>query len=348
MSIKRISLQSSHLALPRANREALRKGIDLLRRPNYLDRLFKYPDTRGDANLLHDIERITPNWDGQTLVTQSATQALSLALRLVGERKRVALYIPSYFGTIRKAKELRQIIKPWNTVEELSKLGEFDAIVLTSNHTPPSGISFSEHNKRKIAEIVRKNNAWLIEDNVYEPLWFKREPSPIQTIPDKTIRIGSFSKMVSPAFRLGFMRASPDVLNKIRSMKITDDLSTSLPVQLIVRPALTKKMLDNLRKKFHKRSKLLRKGLEKGLNIIIPKPDGGPFLCLKLPKKVNPKNLQEEVAKKGLYIDTNEHQYPEGHQPNQVVRLHIGAIKKKDIPRAVRILISSIKKLKTK
>lgn len=335
-----ISLQSSHLVLPKANREALEQdGLAALR--NGFDGLFDYPDTKGHPGLREDIERITPNWDGDTLVTSSATQALSLALNLMGRGKKVALYVPSYFAAIRQAKELNQEVKTWETVDELDSLGDFDAVVLTSNHTPPSGISFTNSEKQRIADITQRNDAWLIEDNAYEPLWFKTPPKPIEADPDKTIRIGSLSKIAGPGFRLGFIRATADVLRKIRSMKITSELSTPLPSQLIVRPALEDDKLQNLRTELHQRSAKLRGGLQDRAEIEIPEPEGGPYLRLDLPDGVEAKGLQSRAQSKGLSLDTNEHQYPDGRARDHI-RLHCGAIEESDVDRAIEILGDSI------
>ena len=341
-----LSLQSSHLILPKANRDALQlEGLTALR--GRFNELFDYPDTQGDSGLREDIERITPNWDGDTLITSSATQALSLALNLVGRGKKLALYVPSYFAAIRQANELNQEIKTWSTVEELESLGDLDVVLVTSNHTPPSGTSFTNEEKERIASVAQKNKSWLIEDNAYEPLWFDHAPKPIKADPNKTIRVGSLSKIAGPGFRLGFIKAKEEVLKQLRSMKITSELSTPLLSQVVVRPALRYDELQILRDELHRRSDRLREGLNSIARTEIPKPDGGPYLKLALPARVEPKELQACTASRGLKIDTNEHQYPDGRQRDHI-RLHCGAIEKANIDQAVEILEGSINEVQVK
>ena len=338
-----ISLKSRHLVLPGGSTDVLRQGVINL--GNEVERLLDYPSSKGDDNLRQDLKKITPNWSGDVLVTGSATQALSLALSLIGKGKTIALHVPAYFSIIQQAKELKQNILAWETIDELEKLGKVDAIITTSNHTPPASISLSMTEKQRIADISKKHNAWVIEDNAYEPLWFNQDPLPIPVDADRSIRIGSLSKIAGPALRLGFIRASDEILELIRQKKITNELSTSLAPQIIVRPSLTTSNLDNMRRTLHQRADHLREGLEHHTKVPIPKPDGGSYLRLDLPANCDPHTLAQVAEKKGLLIDTNKDQYPD-EVVRPWLRLHCGAIATENIPEAADILHRSIEELR--
>ncbi len=337
-----LSLKSCSLVLPETNLAALRKGaIELIEN---IDQLLHYPNSRGDENLRNDIKRITPNWHGEVLITGSATKALASTLEeVVGEGKTIALKVPAYFTLIQQAKKLKQTILPWETMEDLERLKNFDAVIVTSNHTPPASLSLTKDEKKKIADLARKNKAWVIEDNVYEPLWFEKPGEPIPADADRSLRIGSFSKTSAPGLRLGFIRANDEILDLIRKPKIIGELSTTLPAQLMVRASLRDENLGNWRKTLHKRADLLRINLEDRTEIQIPEPDGGSYLRLDLPKDCDPHTLAKATEEQGLQIDTNEKQYTDGIvRPH--LRLHCGAIDEKDIPQAAEILARAIKK----
>lgn len=338
-----ISLQSRRLAPSEMSLRALGKGIEDLKKN--ISQLLDYPGSKGDSGLREDVKRITPNWHGDVLITNSATQALSSTLSFIGTGKTIAVQVPAYFAIFDQAKKLKQRIVSWETVDQLEKLRNYDAIITTSNHTPPSSVSLTASDKERIANFAKKHSAWVIEDNAYEPLWFNHEPLPIPTDPDRSIRIGSFSKISGPGLRLGFSRATDEILDSIRKAKIADELSTSLAPQLIVSPSLTADNLDNWKETLRTRATLLGKDLEAKTRIEIPKPDGGSYLRLDLPKGCDPHTLAKACEDQDLLIDTNEHQYSDG-KPRPYIRLHCGAIDEKDISQAAEILTKSINKVK--
>ncbi len=335
-----ISLQSRRLALPESNLQALKQGaLDLA---EHSERLLDYPSSRGDDDLRMDIKRITPNWQGDVLVTESATSALSLSLALIGKGKKIAVQVPAYFMLFDQVNSCKQELQTWETLDELRALGAVDAIITTSNHRPPSSVSLTTIEKQQIADLARKHQAWVIEDNAYEPLWFNQEPTPIPADTDRSIRIGSLSKFVAPALRLGFIRANDEILNAIRARQITDKLSVNLPSQIMARPSLEAEVLDNWKKTLHQRADHLRTGLTAKTRSSIPEPDGGSYLRFDLPAQCDPETFAQIVAAKGLLVDPNAHQYPD-KQARPYIRLHCGAIDSKDIPQAIDIISESIK-----
>jgi DNA-binding transcriptional MocR family regulator len=336
-----LSLQSNTVLLPDetlAELEAALRGIDVRRAATYAD-------TWGDAGLREDVKRLTPNWTGEALIASSATQALMLSLQLVGRSKVLAIQVPCYFGVLRQAKELLMTVKPWQTVEELEGLGPVDVILLTSNLTPPSGQSMATMEKQLVANVATLHDAWVIEDNAYEPLWFETPPVPVPVNPARSIRIGSLSKIVSPDFRVGFVRAEKTVLEGLRARKITMELSTPRFIQEAARAGVTPRALVRWRLELKSRSQALLSGLL-ALGISAPVPDGGPYIRLPLLKGVSIPALAALCAKNGLLIDENQHQYPDGEN-RPYLRLHCGSIREADVPAAIRSLKRSLDEICT-
>ena len=335
-----LSLQSNTVLLPDETLTELDvalKSIDV-RRPA------SYGDTWGDAGLREDVKRLTPNWTGEALITGSATQALMLSLQHVGHDKTIAIQVPCYFGVLRQAKELGMNVKPWQTVDELEQVGAIDAVLLTSNLTPPTGYSLPNADKQRVAHLARQYDAWVIEDNAYEPLWFEKPPTPIPADPARSIRVGSLSKTVSPDFRVGFIRAEKDTLDALRARKITMELSTPRFIQEAARAGITDQALDRWRSTLKSRAETMQQALVKAFGVSIPMPEGGPYVALPLPEDMDATELATKCKENGLLIDGNQHSYPDG-QNRPYLRLHYGSIREEDIPQAVKILHASFKEL---
>lgn len=319
--MRAISLQSSHIDIPAPTRDALQGALQEAAQ-DIGTILQDYPDTWGDAILRQRIDAMTPEWDGEVLMTGSATQALNLALKTVGEGKRIAINIPAYFGVLRSAQAMNMEVLTWENVAQLEAIGPVDAVLMTSNFTPPTGQSFSNSDKARIAGFARKHDAWVIEDNAYDPLWRDKFPSPVPSDPARAIRLSSLSKIVSPALRLGFIKAGPQAMNAIRSHKITMDLSSSIIPQIMARAAVTPDILKRFRDEMQTRSDVLRAALAP-TGLRIPMPQGGPFVCLNLPPYAAAQAVQARLAKMGLKVDLNGHYFADG-KDRPFIRLNAG------------------------
>lgn len=328
-----LTLQSNTVILPDETLDELSAALSAIdiRRPA------SYADTWGEPHLRDEVKSLTPHWTGEALITGSATQALMLALQYVGRTKVLALQVPCYFGVLRQAKELGMVVKPWQSVDELEGAGGFDAVILTSNLTPPHGLSLSDDDKNRVAALAEGSGAWVIEDNAYEPLWFYSPPRPISVDPALSIRIGSLSKVVSPDFRVGFVRAAGPTLEALRARKITMELSTPRFVQEVARVGITERALDRWRNELKSRSDTLRAAVMEAFDIEVARPDGGPYIALPIPDAADLTPLVSCCREGGLLIDDNRHHYPDT-QNRPHVRLHAGSIRTEEIARAIGIL----------
>lgn len=335
-----LSLQSNTIILPKETLTEMTKA----KNDFDIDKPAFYPGSWGSSALREDVKRLTPNWTGEALITGSATQALMLSLQHVGRGKTLAVKVPSYFGVLRQAEELGMNVKPWQTVEELETLGAVDAVLLTSNLTPPTGQSLPDDDKKRVADFARKHDAWVIEDNAYEPLWFDKAPTPIPTDPARIIRVGSLSKTASPDFRVGFIRADNDTLEAIRNRKITAELSTPRLIQEVARAAVTEQAITRWRNTLKSRAETMQRALVKAFNVDVAMPEGGPYMALPLPENTDIDALVAQCKSNNLLIDDNRHQYPDD-QNRPYLRLHFGGIREENIQQAVDTLHASFKEL---
>lgn len=328
-----LSFQSSKLIPLKSMDEIFKKSI------MECDFEYDYPNPSGNDRLIRQIKELHPHWEGNVLVTNSATEATYLALSLLAG-KTLALNVPSYFGVLRQIKELNINVLEWETVDDLEKLDSFDGILLTSNFTPPTGRSFSDDDKNKIAKIADKQKAIVIEDNAYEFLSYSVEKLTAVKA-DKTIRINSFSKVLTPNLRIGFLIAEESLFKKIRSKKITMNLSSSGISQSIISNILDNKMfIKEWQNEIKARAFEVKKCVKKHFKIDVDVFDGGSFI--RLPITNIP--ISEFVLKAkeiGILIDDNKNQYI-NNESKPYIRLHLGAIEKQDIDKAIKKLSTII------
>lgn len=330
-----LSFQSSKIKTIESIEAALKFSL------NEIDWSFDYPNPSGLEELRSSIKTLHPHWSGEVLMTNSATEATYLALSQLEEGMTLALNVPSYFGVIRQAKDLGLNIVEWTNIKELKKITSIDCILLTSNFTPPTGCSFSDKDKAEIALIANNQDALVIEDNAYEFLSYENKA--LTSInAKKVIRINSFSKLLTPNLRMGFLMAKKELLSKIRSKKITMNLSSSGISQQIINEVLKdQSLIRQWSNELSQRYDVAFREIEASFDIKLKKANGGSFISLPLKQGIDLEKTIIECKKNGLLIDNNNAQYLSGYSL-PYIRLHLGAIKANEIKKAIKIIKNSL------
>jgi len=104
------------------------------------------------------------------------------------------------------------------------------------NFQNPSGNSYSDENRKEVADILSGTGTLLIEDDPYGDLRYlgSAKTSFKTLIPDNTVLLGSFSKTAVPGFRLGWIAAPEPLMSKLIIAKQAADLHTSTFTQHIL------------------------------------------------------------------------------------------------------------------
>ena len=104
------------------------------------------------------------------------------------------------------------------------------------NFQNPSGITYSAENREKVATLLEGSNTIFVEDDPYGELRFIGEkiPSMKSYLSDNTILLGSFSKIVSPGMRLGWICAKNEIMEKLIIAKQAADLQSNYFAQRVV------------------------------------------------------------------------------------------------------------------
>jgi 2-aminoadipate transaminase len=163
------------------------------------------------------------------------------------------------------------------------------------NFQNPSGISYSEENRIGVANLVEGRDMILIEDDPYGELRFlgAGKTSFCQLVPDNTVLLGSFSKIVAPSFRIGWTVAGDEIMEKLVVAKQASDLHTSYFCQRVILQYLKDNDIDEhielIRKAYGKQRDAMIAAIRQYFpeEVEYTQPEGGMFLWIALPERLS-------------------------------------------------------------
>jgi len=280
----------------------------------------------------------------------------------INENDSVIMEEPGYLGAIQAFSMYRPAFK---SVPLLNEGIDCDILAATlkkcsaklmyvvPNFQNPSGLSYTAENKAKVAELLSATDTLLIEDNPYGELRFKGAPSPgfVQYLPNQTIMLGTFSKIVVPSFRLGWIVAPPEITNKIIVAKQAADLHTNFFCQLILNEYFNE--FDNalhikrVSEAYGKQCNAMVEAIKRYFpeNVKSTNPDGGMFLWVTLPEGLSSTRLLTETQKQNVIFVPGNQFYT--HNPAEVntLRLNFSCSNEEVIKRGIKIIGDCIREL---
>jgi len=215
-------------------------------------------------------------------------------------------YIPVHIGKGgMKIEELEEKLKK-------NKNKPIDLIYTVPTFQNPSGVTMSLEKRKHLLEIARKYNLIIVEDDPYSELRYSGKPVPSIKSLDKddiVLYTSTFSKILSPGFRLGWAIANEEIIQKIVIAKQGADLCTNTFVQWIaeeyLRSGLVDKQIPKIKKMYEKKRDLMLEALEKYFpeGCKWTRPDGGMFLWVTVPHRIDTKKMfQEAIKEKVAYV----------------------------------------------
>lgn len=220
----------------------------------------------------------------EILITTGSQQSFDLIGKMFIKNE-VSLDKSSYIGAISAFKILNIKMNEFNDVSDIKKkLKRKSALYCMSEFSNPTSLSYSEEEKSEVLEALRKKDAFLIEDAAYSLLSFDSKISrPISVSYDKSFHLGSFSKIIAPGLRVGFIRAKKEYINKLLIAKEALDLHTSTLIQMILSQYLKQNdifaHLKKVRNDYKSRMEFMASCFEKHIpSFTFSKPKGGMFI----------------------------------------------------------------------
>ncbi len=219
------------------------------------------------------------------------------------------------------------------------------------NFQNPTGITYSRQKRQKIADILKNHETILIEDNPYGEIRFMGEDlPPIKSFLEKSVLLGSFSKIVSPGMRLGWVVAGKEVMEKLVTAKQASDLHSNYLSQRIVHQYLrdyeVETQLEKIRKMYKRQRDLMIAMIGKYFphDVEYTQPEGGMFLWVTLPDGLSSMELFNRALKEKVAFVPGEAFYTDNPQKN-TLRLNFSNSDDEKITEGVRRLGTAIKNL---
>lgn len=259
-------------------------------------------------------------WDvsaDQVLITTGSQQGLDLVAKvLIDEGSTVLVETPTYLGALQAFTPMEPNIVSVDSDAEgvdvddlVKKAPGARFLYVLPNFQNPTGRSMSEARRAALVAAAKTAGLPIVEDNPYGDLWFDQPPPKPLTArnPEGCIYLGSFSKVLAPGLRLGYVIAPKAIMPKLLQAKQAADLHSPSFNQRMVSEVLKDGFLDRhvptIRALYKSQCHAMLEALQKdmaGLDVVWNSPDGGMFLWVRLPEGMNAVELLPKAVDKGV------------------------------------------------
>jgi 2-aminoadipate transaminase len=253
----------------------------------------------------------------QVLITTGSQQGLDLVAKvLIVEGSKVLVETPTYLGALQAFTPMEPAIVSVDSDAEGVDVDDLVAkaqgarfLYVLPNFQNPTGRSMSEARRAALVARAAAIGLPLVEDNPYGDLWFDQPPPKPLTArnPDGCIYLGSFSKVLAPGLRLGYVIAPSAIMPKLLQAKQAADLHSPSFNQRMVSEVLKDGFIDRhvptIRALYKSQCHAMLEALQKemaGLDVVWNSPDGGMFLWVRLPEGMNAVELLPKAVDKGV------------------------------------------------
>ncbi len=278
----------------------------------------QYGGGQGDLRLREQIQEIM-ELDGvhgsveDIMITTGSQHALELLADLFLDAGDVVLVeAPSYVGAVgifrHKEAHIEHVftdndgISPEALAEAADRLAEagkkVKLLYLVPNFANPSGVTLSAERRQQVIQVCKERGILIIEDNPYGLLYFENQPPKALRAFDSegVVYLGSFSKILSPGLRVGYVLAPPAIREKLVLANESAILSPATFAQMLVSEYLSisdwKGQINTYRKLYQEKRDAALEALQQYLpRVETTRPNGGFFLWLTLPEGLNSKEM---------------------------------------------------------
>lgn len=299
----------------------------------------------------------------QVLIVSGSQQALDLIGKIFLDKgSRVLVERPTYLGALQAFAPMEPEPVGVASDEEGMLVDDFAAQVGTGadkarfayvlpNFQNPTGRTMSEARRQALVDKARELDIPLLEDNPYGDLRFEGEsPLPLAARnPEGVFYMGSFSKVLAPGLRLGFVVAPKSVYAKLVQAKQAADLhSPSFNQRLVaevMKDGFLQKHIPTIRTLYKNQRDAMLRALEQemtGLNVTWTRPVGGMFLWVQLPEGMDAEKLLPLAVERGMAFVPGAPFFPDRPQRN-CLRLSYVTVSPEQIAQGITALAAAIR-----
>lgn len=211
----------------------------------------------------------------------------------------------------------------------------------------PTGITMSDEKRKKVYELCQKYDVMIFEDNPYSELRFAGESKkPIKALDTdgRVVYSGSFSKVMAPAFRLGFVVFNKALTSRFTVAKQCTDVHSTVLFQYIVNTYMMKydyeAHIAHTRDIYRRKCDLMLGEMEKKFHssVVFNRPEGGLFVMAFLPEGMDSYPFVQEGIKRGVYCVPGVAFMVDADKPNNGFRMNYSTPSDEQIVKGVDIL----------
>ena len=334
----------------------------------------QYGPTNGLPSMLESLETYLekkgfPVKENRLMMTTGSLQAIHiLAKAFIDPGDNVLVENPSFIGALSafRSYEANLVSVPLTDVgidiEQLKiKLENTRPkpkfLYYCPNFHNPAGIIYSMEVKQQMIGLLKDQDIVLIEDDVYSDLYFYEEDVPkmklIKAMNPEGIDVcftGSFSKILGPGLRLGWMLVPDHIYRKCELIKQSIDACSPSISQVIadkfVRGGYIYDYTASVRQEYKKRGLAMIEVLEKNLPsyVTFEKPRGGFYIWLHLPEGTDATLILQKALEKGVVFVTGKTFDPDGKK-NDAMRVSFCNTDEAAIQKGIPLLAEAIREV---
>lgn len=239
--------------------------------------------------------------------------------------------------------------------EKVNADDRYKFFYFTPNFHNPAGTLYSAEDKKKIIQIMNNKNIPLIEDDAYSDLFFYPEDAAdlktVKAINPSGIDVcytGSFSKIIGPGLRLGWMLVPPHIYQKCELLKQSFDACSPSFTQVLadkfIRTGFIYAYIERVRAEYKKRAQVMIKSLKENLPAYVEwtEPRGGFYIWLKLPEGTDSTEILKLAIEKGVVFVSGKTFDPDAVK-NDKIRISYCNTPKEVIEKGIPLLAKAIK-----
>jgi len=349
--------------------EELFRNLD----PKTKQAAFQYGPTPGLPSLLESLSgylerKGLPVQKNRLMITTGSQQALSILARaFIDPGDRVLSEYPCFIGAIAAFKACGADIVSIPVDEEGIDIGMLQQeaerpspaklLYLTPYFHNPAGMLYTTRRKRQLIEVMQGRDIPIIEDDAYGDLWFSEEDrerlQPLKSIDPEGIDLcytGSFSKILGPGLRLGWLLAPEAIHEKCELIKQSADACSPSFTQVIadafIRSGRIDSYIASVRNEYRRRAASMTAALRSQLPDYVQwnEPKGGFYIWLTLPEGSDATEILKHAIEGGAVFVAGSTFDPEGRR-NNAIRLSYCNNTPEEIERGIPIVARAIREV---
>ena len=354
-----LSLAAGEPAIDRFPTQAFQQAVDhALKREGMA--VWRHGPTEGQPALRHAIAERFAVPAESVLILGGAQQGLDLLARcLIDPGDAVIVDRPGYLGAIQSFRAAGAKLIGWDVaradmdeLEDLLVRYRPKLIFTDPTFQNPTGLTMTIRARRELLKLAERYRVPIVEDATYRELYFNDPPPPSLRELDAqniVIHLSSFSKVLAPGLRLGWLSAAPSIVDQIAIIKQRLDPHTQNLVQFAMARLLRDGSFDDhlrsLRAEHARRCATMVASLERHVPagmIRFQRPQGGLYLWCRLAHGCSARELQDRALSAGVAFVAGHAFYPDPAGESEL-RLCFSSVLPNAIDDAVKRLAGSLR-----